>query len=195
MKKVMIFLWVVLMFAPAVAMAQETIAILPFTFTDDGRPSPQEGKQAQSFLIGYIEKKQKHFRVKPLNARDVNVALHKAGITADNLDDYTIKELAEVVKADYILIGSVDKSLQGTSSTSGGFESSNSKKNYTQTNTYGVNTSSTTKKYHATAYISIFKSDGTSVYDGNKGNVFIDDTPDSWKNSILWMVRHFPFYQ
>jgi hypothetical protein len=195
MKKMKILLFVFTLMAPAMVFSQETVAILPFSFTDDGRPSPQEGKEAQSFLISYILKKQKHFKVTPLNARNVNVALHKAGITVDNLDDYTIKEIADVVKADYILIGSVDKTLEGASSTSGNYQSSNTKNNYTKTNTYGVNTSTTTKKYHATAYISIFKSDGTSLFDQNKGNVFIDDTPDSWKNSIIWMVRHFPFYQ
>ncbi|RLD45810.1 MAG: hypothetical protein DRI88_08400 [Bacteroidetes bacterium] len=175
--------------------SQETVAILPFGFTDNGHVSVQEGKEAQQFLINYIIKKQKHFKVKPLNARDVNVALNKAGITPETLDNYTIQEISEVVRADYILLGTIDKALQGTSTTAGGYESANVKDDYSGTNSYGVASSSTTSQYHATVYISIFKSDGTSLYDQNKGNVFIDTAPDSWKNSILWMVRHFPFYK
>jgi hypothetical protein len=194
MKQLKRFILVVLMFPVFSVFSQETVAILPFSFTDNGHVSLQEGKEAQQFLIGYILKKQKHFKVTPLNAREVNVALNKAGITPETLDNYTIKEIAEVVKADYILIGSIDKALQGTSTTGGGYESTNVKKDYSGTNSYGVTTSSTTSQYQATAYISIFKSDGTPVFDQNKGNVFIDETPDSWKNSILWMVRHFPFY-
>ena len=191
MKKLLLIL--IMLFAVS-AFSQETVAILPFSFTDNGRVSLQEGKEAQQFLISYIQKKQKHFKVTPLNAREVNVALNKAGITPETLDNYTIKEIAEVVKADYILLGSIDKTLQGSSTTGGGYESTNVKDDYSGTNSYGVTTSSTTSQYQATAYISIFKSDGTSVFDQNKGNVFIDTTPDSWKNSILWMVRHFPFY-
>jgi len=152
MKKLLLIL--IMLFAVS-AFSQETVAILPFSFTDNGRVSLQEGKEAQQFLISYIQKKQKHFKVTPLNAREVNVALNKAGITPETLDNYTIKEIAEVVKADYILLGSIDKTLQGSSTTGGGYESTNVKDDYSGTNSYGVTTSSTTSQYQATAYISI----------------------------------------
>ncbi len=175
------------------AFSQESVAILPFTFTDDGHLSEPKGKEAQQFLIGYINKKQKHFKVTPLNARDVNVGLNKAGITAETMDNFTTKEIADVLGADYVLMGSIDRSFEGTSSLESGFGSVN-QKDWDKTNVYGGSASSTTKKYHASVYISIFKNSGTVIYDKNKANIFIDDTPDSWKNSIIWQVRHFPFY-
>ena len=49
-------------------MAQETLAILPFTFTDDGHLSIEKGKEVQHFLIDYINKKSKHFNVTTINA-------------------------------------------------------------------------------------------------------------------------------
>ena len=195
MKNIRKSLSILLLFFSVSIFSQETVAILPFAFTDNGHVSVQEGKEAQQFLINFIIKKQKHFKVKPLNARDVNVALNKSGITPETLDNYTIQEIAEVIKTDYILIGAIDKALQGSSTTSGGYESTNVKDDYSGTNSYGVTTSSTASQYHATVYISIFKSDGTSLYDQNKANVFIDTAPDSWKNSIIWQVRHFPFYK
>jgi hypothetical protein len=192
MKRVLFSLVFIIAFS-LISFSQETVAVLPFSFTDNGHLSLQEGKEAQQYLITYIQKKQKHFKVTPLNARNVNVALNKAGITPENIDNFTIKEISDVVNADYFLLGSIDKSIQGTSSTDGGFANTNTNgKNKTS---YGVSSGTTTNKYHATVYISIFKSDGTPVFDKNKGNVFIDDTPDSWKNSILWLVRHFPFYK
>lgn len=191
MKKLLLILLVLI---SATTFSQQTVAILPFGFTVDGNPSPQTGKEAQQYLIGWMLKKQKHFKVTPLNARTVNVALHKAGITPETFDDYTIKEIADVVNADYILIGSIDKSQEGSSTTAGGFDSKNKSSDKKSTTTYGASTSSTSVKYHATVYISIFQKDGTPVFDKNKGNVFIDDTTDSWKNSIIWLVRHFPFY-
>ncbi len=190
MKRLRIFILALVLIVSVSGYSQETVAILPFAFTEDGHVVAQHGKDAQQFLIGYFQKKQKHFKVRPLPARDVNVALHKAGITPETLDDFTTKEIADVVKADYILIGSIDKTVQGSSSMNTGFATTTK-----HNNAFGVASGSTTKQYHATVYISIFKSDGTSVYDGNKANVFIDSTPDSWKNSIIWQVRHFPFYQ
>lgn len=184
----------VLFLTSVVAFSQESIAILPFTFTDDGHLSIQKGKEAQQFLINYIQKKQKHFKVVPLNSRDVNVTLNKAGITPETFDNFTTNEIADAIGADYILIGSVDRSFEGTSSLNSGFGSIN-QKDYNTTNVYSGSTNSTSKKFHASVYISIFKSNGTAIYDKNKGNIFIDDTSESWKNSIIWQVRHFPFYE
>ena len=169
---------------------QETVAVLPFTATENGQPNEQLGKEAQQYLITYFTKKQKHLKVVPMNARDVNVKLHKAGITPQNLDDFTTKEIAEAVGADYILLGTIDKSVQGTSSVNTGYATTTGNKS-----AVGVSSGNTQKQYHASVYISIFSKEGKSLYDGNKANVFIDNTADSWKNSIVYMVRHFPFYQ
>jgi len=154
----------------------------------------QMGKEAQQFLIQYIQKKQKHFKVVPMNARDVNVALHKAGITPQTMDNFTTKEIADILGANYILMGTIDRTMEGTTSTNTGFGSVN-QNSTNNANVYGGSVNSTTKKYTATVYISIFKSSGTSIYDKSKGNAFIDDTSESWKNSIIWQVRHFPFYE
>ena len=174
--------------------AQETVAILPFTFSDDGHVSVQKGKEAQQYLIGYIHKKNKHFNVTTINARDINVALHKAGITAETMDDFTTKEIAEAIGgADYVLIGSIDRSFEGTTSINNSFGSIN-EKNWKKTNVYGSNVATTTKKYTANVDISIFRGNGKVVYEKSKGNIFIDTTPESWKNTVIWHVRHFPFY-
>ena len=173
--------------------SQESLAILPFAFADDGHVSEQLGKEAQQFLIQYIVKKQKHFTVVPKNARDINVALKKAGITSENFDDFTTNEIAETLDVDYVLLGSVDRTFEGSSSVTTGFGSVN-QKDWNKTNVYGSSVNTSSKKYHATVYISIFKKDGNAIYDKSKANVFIDDTSDSWKNSIIWQVRHFPLY-
>ena len=169
------------------------MAVLPFSFTDNGNISVQEGKEAQKYLIGYINKKHKHFNVTVMNSRDVNVGLHKAGITTETLDDFTTSEIAEAIGADYVLIGSIDKILQGSSSVSVTNES-NHKKDWTGSTKSTIGTSSTSNTYQATVYISIFDRNNNVIYDKSKGNVFIDFTAESWKNSIVWHIRHFPLY-
>ena len=179
----------------ALAFSQETVAILPFTFSDDGHISIQKGKEVQQFLIDYIHKKGKHFNVTTLNGRDITVALNKAGITPETIDNFTTSEIAEAIGgADYILMGSVDRSFEGTTSLETGFASIN-EKNWKKTNVYGGNVASTTKKYNANISISIFRGNGKVIYEKSKGNIFIDTTPNSWKNSVIWHVRHFPFYE
>jgi len=185
--------FVLLLLISTITFAQEKLAILPFAFTNNGHVSLENGKEAQQFLIQYIQKKQKHFKVTVMNGRNVNVLLNKAGITPETFDNYTIKEISDVVEADYILIGAVDKTLQGSSSIDINAETSR-KKNPGVKNTFGSNVGSTSDTYQATVYISIFKKDGTPIYDNNKSNVFIDNSSTSWKNSIIWQVRHFPLY-
>jgi len=184
---------ILLLLVTTIAFAQDKLAVLPFAFTNNGHVSVENGKEAQKFIIQYIQKKQKHFKVTVLNDRNVNVLLHKAGITPETVDDFTIKEIAEVVGADYILIGSIDKTLQGSSSSNFNAETSHKKSSGVK-NTFGGSTGSTTDTYEATVYISIFEKDGTPIYDNNKSNIFLDNTSSSWKNSIIWQIRHFPLY-
>jgi len=184
---------VLLLLVSTITIAQDKLAILPFAFTNNGHVSLENGKEAQQFLIQYIQKKQKHFKVTVMNGRNINVLLNKAGITPETFDNYTIKEIADVVEADYVLIGAVDKTLQGTSSINVNGETSHKKSSGTK-NTFGSSVGSTTDTFEATVYISIFKKDGTPIYDNNKSNVFIDNSSTSWKNSIIWQVRHFPLY-
>ena len=72
----------------------------------------------------------------PLNVRDINIALNKAGITAETIDNFTMEEIAEVLGADYILMGSVDRSFEGTTALETGFGSIN-QKDWNKTNVYG----------------------------------------------------------
>ena len=190
--KKLIFLFT--LFLSTTAFTQETVAILPFTFTDDGHLSISRGKEVQHFLIDYIHRKGKHFNVTVLNGRDITVALNKAGITPDTIDNFATQEIAKAIGgADYILMGSVERSFEGTTNLETGFASINDK-NWKKTNVYGGSTKTTTKKYHADISISIFRGNGKVVYEKSKGNIFIDETPESWKNTVIWHVRHFPFY-
>ncbi|MCF6222616.1 MAG: hypothetical protein L3J34_02695 [Flavobacteriaceae bacterium] len=174
--------------------SQETVAILPFTFSDDGQISVQKGKQVQQYIIDYINKKSKHFNITTLNGRNISVALNKAGITPETIDNFTTNEISEAIGgADYILMGSVDRSFVGMNNLETDFGTINNKSKK-KTNVYGGSAGSTTKKYNADVYISIFRANGKVVYEKSKGNIFIDDTPDSWKNTVMWHVRHFPFY-
>ncbi len=192
LKKVTIFLIFILSFH--IGISQERVAILPFIFADDGHISVDKGKEAQEFLIDYFNKKSKHIKVSTLNAREVNVALNKAGITSETIDNFTTQEIAETLgNPDYILMGSIHRSFEGTTQLESGFGSINDS-NWNQTNVYSASSSSSTKKYTATVSVSIFKSSGSAIYEKSKGNIFIDSTPDSWKSSMIWHVRHFPFY-
>lgn len=77
-------------------------------------------------------------------------------------------------------MNSIDRSFEGTPSLSTGFGSIN-EKDWNKAKVYGGSVSSTSKKYHASVYISIFKSTGTVIYDKYKANIFIDDTPVAGK--------------
>lgn len=141
--KNLVFLFI--LFLTTVAFAQETVAILPFTFTDDGHLSISKGKEVQHFLIDYIHRKGKHFNVTVLNGRDITVALNKAGITPDTIDNFTTQEIADAIGcADYILMGEIERSFEGTTNLETNFASINDK-NWKKTNVYVGSAGSTQK--------------------------------------------------
>ena len=59
MNQIKSILFSALLFISTIVVSQETVAILPFTFTENGHVSEQLGKEAQQYPIGYIIKKQK----------------------------------------------------------------------------------------------------------------------------------------
>ncbi|UJH66877.1 hypothetical protein [Allomuricauda sp. SCSIO 65647] len=101
----------------------ELLAILPFvTNLDlkervDGQElkqlAQQEGYAVQNALETYfsIRKKRKKFNVDFQNTDDTNAILAKEGITYENLDVYTIKELSEILNVDGIISGSLNLNI------------------------------------------------------------------------------------
>jgi len=99
------------------------LAILPFfTHLDLGERLPpkelkrleqKEGYAVQDALETYFGrgKKKKKFTVSFQNSEDTNALLNRNNISFENIDRYTIKELAEILQVDGIVSGNLDVNI------------------------------------------------------------------------------------
>ncbi|MEJ2163000.1 MAG: hypothetical protein P8X60_06700 [Robiginitalea sp.] len=98
----------------------KVLAILPFftnldlseevSGTEIKKLEKQEGYAVQDALETYFGrgKKKKKFTVDFQNREDTNAILSQNNISYDNVDRFTIKELAEILKVDGIISGNLD---------------------------------------------------------------------------------------
>lgn len=101
----------------------EVLAILPFfTHLDLGEQLPpeelrrleqKEGYAVQDALETYFGrgKKKKKFTVSFQNSEDTNALLTRNDISFENIDRYTIRELAEILQVDGIVSGNLDVNI------------------------------------------------------------------------------------
>ncbi len=101
----------------------EVLAILPFfTHLDLGEQLPpeelrrleqKEGYAVQDALETYFGRgrKKKKFTVSFQNSEDTNALLTRNDISFENIDRYTIRELAEILQVDGIVSGNLDVNI------------------------------------------------------------------------------------
>ncbi|MGW9686871.1 hypothetical protein [Flagellimonas sp. 2504JD1-5] len=101
----------------------ELLAIVPFITNLDLKKSvdqnelknlaKKEGFAVQNALETYFSKrkKRKKFNVEFQNIEDTNAILSQNGVTYDNLDIYTIKELCKILKVDGIISGNLNLNI------------------------------------------------------------------------------------
>ncbi|WP_190809297.1 hypothetical protein [Flagellimonas sp. S3867] len=101
----------------------KVLAIVPFITNLDLKKSvdqnelknlaKKEGYAVQNALETYFSKrkKRKKFNVEFQNIEDTNAILAQNGVTYDNLDIYTIKELCKILKADGIISGNLNLNI------------------------------------------------------------------------------------
>lgn len=101
----------------------QVLAILPFfTHLDLGEQLPEqelrrleqkEGYAVQDALETYFGRgrKKKKFTVSFQNSEDTNALLAKNDISFENVDRFTIRELAEILKVDGIISGNLDMNI------------------------------------------------------------------------------------
>lgn len=123
----------------------QTLAILPFiahldlknnsTPKELNEQEAKEGYAVQDALETYFSrgKKRKKFTVNFQNTKNTNALLAQHNITYDNIDVYTMKELAGILQVDGIVSGSLDLNIllsKGVSSSFSLLDYFNGKANY-----------------------------------------------------------------
>lgn len=183
------------------------VAVLPFAYIKDESKGAQvisDRIQVETFSIfskhnGILEYQ---------DIRTTNALLIKAGVTNNNIQGYTMGEIAGILGVEYVIQGtvSVQKTTQNvynaTSSTSKQSGSASIDKDghligdifadgKKQTNTFGSSTA--IQNYSTSMIINIYNDKGNSIY--SQDHTAFWNTQDAYKITLKYLAKRSPLYK
>ena len=166
------------------------VAILPFTFLNDGQAMNDAiSEQVQNECYAYMSKHAGVLAI--LDPRNTNVILVRAGITRDNIKGYTMEDLCGMLGVEYLVSGTVsmNKANQTTYQSNSGSSKDKDGKDRTYNNSsYG----SATQNYQTKLTLGIYNDKGASVYNQERSSFW--NTQDAYKLTLEYLLKRSPLY-
>lgn len=173
------------------------IAILPFTYLMDNQPGADAiGYKAQEDTYSILSKNAAGYTI--LDPRTTNALLSKNGVTKDQIINFTMKEIADILSVEYIIDGIVTQNKGYLTSTSS--ESSNSKvkrddnKNLKGLSNSGFSTTSEAQRYDVAVTLHIYMDNNASIYNQTH-KAFLSNTDGSYKSPLEYLLKRCPLYR
>lgn len=188
--------------APSVEDPHNKVAILPFVLTEDGQNLAQSvSEEVQNECYAQLSK---HSGVYSLvSPRATNVKLSKAGITRDNMLNYTMAELCGILGVEYIVDGmiTINKTTQtnygnatyndkskSTDGTNKSGNNENTKKSSGSASTY----STTTQNYQTRMDMKIYNNKSDIIFNQNRQSFWT--SKDAYKSTLDYLLKRTPLY-
>lgn len=171
------------------------IAILPITMIRDGQNTSEDiSFKIQNEVYNYMSSHSAGKTV--LDPRTTNALLGKAGINRDNVKNYTMDELGDIIGVEYLVEGliTLDRTQQtSTSNTQYNTTTKNDpKKNNTDYNTSKTSTSTTEQNYETRFSLSIYDDKGNSVFNQQRKSFW--DGQNAYRNAMEYLLKRTPLY-
>ncbi|KAB1068785.1 hypothetical protein F6U93_05590 [Tamlana haliotis] len=184
------------------------VAILPFGYLKDQETSNAEmQKNIQSETYTIFNKKAHNLSFQA--PKTTNLLLSKAGIVNNNIDGYTMGEIANILGVEYIIQGMVSIEKTSVTSTRNTQSTTSPKKNKAyidkhghiigdiwssnkgRTNSYSY--SKQTQNYSTNITMNIYTDNGRNIY--NKNHQSFWQTEDAYKITLDYLARRTPLFK
>ncbi len=177
----------------------KSVAVLPLRYSGDGSESKLEDMpfHLQDLLISYLSQSPNHLDLKDPAA--LNALLFKKEIRTENIRQYAPKELAELLKADYVVIGTVvqEPGNLRTVSTKQRYEKEEVGRGHhgkkTRNQRYSHGTAYTVQEYHTDVTINIYNAAGDRIFSNSRQSILSDN--DAYKAAMHYIVKRTPLYK
>lgn len=179
------------------------VAILPFAFIknqDDGSIAMSKKIQQETFTVFNSHKGMLTFQ----DIMTTNRLLSKAGIGANDEQNYSMGELCDILGVEYVIQGlvAVEATSQSSYSSSNTNIQTNNKKpaktfvgklfDDSGTNVKSGSYSSTTQNYTTTITMNIFNDKGDTIF--TKDHESFWETEDAYKITLTYLAKRTPLY-
>ncbi|RYY37931.1 MAG: hypothetical protein EOP46_00820 [Sphingobacteriaceae bacterium] len=173
------------------------IAILPFVYLMDNQPGADEiGLKAQQDTYAYLSQHSAGYTI--LDPRTTNALLIKAGATKDKMAGFTMKEIADILGAEYIVDGAVTQSKAAQTSFTSGSDNATVKrdkdKDVKSVSTYGSNYSTAEQRYQVAVSLHIYMDNNASIFNQSH-KAFWTNTDGSYSSPLEYLLKKCPLYR
>jgi len=172
-------------------------AVMPFAYINPQQEKNTEmGYKVQQECYTFLSNKAAALEIQ--DPSTTNALLGKAGVTAENIRNYTVPELCNILGVEYLLKGTVTSNISNVSSSGNASYSekdgSSSDKTGSSTKSSGsVYSSSTTQENFKTSVLmEIYKDDGKKVFGQDRTSFWT--TVDAYKNTLQYLLKKTPIY-
>lgn len=170
------------------------IAILPFSFLLDNQQGAEEiGIKAQQDAYNLLSQHSSGYTI--IDPRTTNAALIQAGVTREKLIGFTMKNLGDILGAEYIIDGTVSQNKAYTTSSTFGSSSATVKTdgNKAKVTGFGSSSSESEQQYDVSVTLHIYMDNNVSLY-SNSHKAFWTNTDGSYTGALEFVLKRSPLY-
>ncbi|CAM4371179.1 hypothetical protein SAMN06265348_113192 [Pedobacter westerhofensis] len=172
------------------------IAILPFAFLMDRQAGAAEiGIKAQEDTYAFLSKHAAGYTI--VDVRSTNAALIKAGITRDKMMGFTMKEIGDILGAEYIIDGTITQNKgYATSSSYGNTNTDVKRKSEDKVKVNGseYSNSNSVQRYDVSVSLNIYMDNNASIYNQTH-KAFLTNTDGSYSSPLEYLLKRCPLYR
>jgi hypothetical protein len=172
------------------------IAILPFAFLMDRQAGAAEvGIKAQQDTYAFLSNHAAGYTI--LDVRSTNAALIKAGVTREKMMGFTMKEISDILGAEYIIDGTIMQNKGYVTSSSFGNTNTDIKRksdDKVKVNSSDYSNSNSVQRYDVSVSLNIYMDNNASIFNQTH-KAFLTNTDGSYSGPLEYLLKRCPLYR
>jgi hypothetical protein len=174
---------------------------MPLVYLADGREGREEEMryQLQDIVVSYMSRSAAELKF--MDVVEINALLYKKGINADNIRQYTPRELAQFLNAEYVIMGSVIQDPGNLVTTENGYnfrrETVERGRRYdnrgrVRGRSFHTGNTVTRQNIQTQVSISIYNETGERIYSQSRQSILTES--DAYRNALHYLLKRTPLY-
>jgi hypothetical protein len=177
------------------------VAVMPLVYLGDGSEGREEEMryQLQDVVVSYMSRSAAELKF--MDGVEINALLYKKGINADNIRQYTPRELAEFLHAGYVIMGSVIQDPGNVVTTNNSYNSRREtverSRRYddrvrVRGRSFHTGNTVTRQNIQTQVSISIYNETGERIYSQSRQSILTES--DAYRNALHYLLKRTPLY-
>jgi hypothetical protein len=174
------------------AIAENKVAILPITYISEGSEARMDEMRYRLQNIAYQYLRQDAMELKFQDPAETNALLLKNGVRESNFREFTPRELAEILKVEYVLVGSVSQEVVGMSTmsnTTRGYYTNGRRRVERETRGH----TRTVEDLSTNIDLDVYNDSGEKIYSKSRRSIL--STVDAYKAGLQYLLKRSPLHR